>query len=528
LKKINSFWLILISSISLSTFYNYSFWQNVLEVYPFGQNWYYLISLFILISSIIGLIFALLNSKYTLKPFLILIILGSTFAGYFMDSYGVIIDDHMLQNALETNNSEVYDLITLKLFVYFFFFGLLPSFLIYKVKIYYQDFKKELILKLQAIFLFFGLIVVMLFSFSTFYTSFFREHKSLRYYTNPTYYIYSVGKYLNNKFATIEEFKQIGLDAKNISKDTKPKLLIIVVGEAARAASFSLNGYKNTTNPNLALEDIINYQNATSCGTETAVSVPCMFSIYNRTEYTDSIGKASENVLDVLNHAKINLLWRDNNSNSKGVADRITYEDLNSATDEELCSSGECFDEILLKDLQKYVDKQTGDTVIVLHQKGSHGPAYYKRYPKEFKKFTPICESNQLEFCTQEQIQNSYDNTILYTDYFLSKTINFLKENQKSYQTALIYSADHGESLGENGVYLHGMPYLLAPDFQTHIGFFQWFGDDFKKTFDINCLKKNSVKEVSHDNLFHSILGIMEIDTTIYDKNFDIFSECKK
>jgi lipid A ethanolaminephosphotransferase len=318
------------------------------------------------------------------------------------------------------------------------------------------------------------------------------------------------------------------LDAKNISKDTKPKLVIVVVGEAARAMNFSLNGYEKQTNPNLVLEDIVNYSNATSCGTETAISVPCMFSIYNQADYSDSKGKTSENVLDILNHAKINLLWRDNNSDAKGVADRITYEDLNNEKDEKLCATGECFDEILLKDLQKYVDKQTGDTLIVLHQKGSHGPAYYKRYPKEFLKFTPVCASNQLELCTQQEIQNGYDNTILYTDYFLSKTIHFLKQNEDKYQTAMIYSADHGESLGENGVYLHGMPYILAPDFQTHIGFFQWFGEDFKKKVDTNCLKRNGKKEVSHDNLFHTILGIMDIQTSVYDKNLDILSECKK
>lgn len=445
-----------------------------------------------------------------------------------MDSYGVIIDSHMIQNALETNSSEVYDLLTLKLLGYFFFFALLPSILIYTIKVEYKSFKQELLLKLKTLFLFTSLIIIMLFSFSKFYTSFFREHKPLRYYTNPTYHIYSIGKYLNLKFGTVEEFKQIGLDAKNISKDTKPKLVIVVVGEAARAMNFSLNGYEKQTNPNLVLEDIVNYSNATSCGTETAISVPCMFSIYNQADYSDSKGKTSENVLDILNHAKINLLWRDNNSDAKGVADRITYEDLNNAKDEKLCATGECFDEILLKDLQKYVDKQTGDTLIVLHQKGSHGPAYYKRYPKEFLKFTPVCTSNQLELCTQQEIQNGYDNTILYTDYFLSKTIHFLKQNEDKYQTAMIYSADHGESLGENGVYLHGMPYILAPDFQTHIGFFQWFGEDFKKKVDTNCLKRNGKKEVSHDNLFHTILGIMDIQTSVYDKNLDILSKCKK
>lgn len=528
MKKISSFWLIAISSVVFTTFYNYSFWHNVLAVYPFSDNWYYLISLFILVSSLWGFIFILVSSKYTTKPFMIFVIIASAFAAYFMDSYGVIIDDHMIQNALETNGTEIYDLITLKMIAYFIFLGIIPSILIYKIDFEYKNLKQELLLKLKTILLLILLIVIVIFSFSKFYTSFLREHKPLRFYTNPTYHLYSVGKYFVLKFITHEEFKQLGLDAKNISKDKKPKLVIVVVGEAARSADFSLNGYQKQTNPNLALEDIINYPNATSCGTETAISVPCMFSSYSRSNYSDGKGKGTENVLDVLKHAKINLLWRDNNSDSKGVASRITYEDLNNAQDEKLCSTGECFDEILLKDLQTYVDKQTGDTLVVLHQKGSHGPAYYKRYPKEFLKFTPVCESNQLEQCTQQEIQNGYDNTILYTDYFLSKTIAFLKSNQTKYQTAMVYASDHGESLGEKGVYLHGMPYLLAPEYQTHIGFLQWFGDDFKKKLDTNCLKKNASKEVSHDNLFHSILGIMDIETAVYDKNLDIFNECKK
>ncbi len=526
--KISQFWLIFFSSVLLTTFYNYSFWGNVFAVYPWKENWYYLVSLYILLISITALLFTLISSKYTTKFFLILIFISSSFAGYFMNAYGVIIDDHMIQNALETNSAETADLLTWKLFGYFIFLGLLPSLFVYTTKIEYKSFKSELLTKLKAIVFFVAIIVVILFSCSKFYTSFFREYKSLRFYTNPTYHIYSVGKFIAIKLGSNLEFQQLGTDAKNISKDTKPKLVIFVVGEAARSANFGLNGYTKATNPNLSLEDIINYPNASSCGTETAISVPCMFSIYGKDDYSDSKGKATENLIDVLNHAKINLLWRDNNSDSKGVATRIAYEDLNNAKDEKLCPDGECFDEILLKDLQTFVDKQTGDTVIILHQKGSHGPAYYKRYPKDFEKFTPVCKSNQLEQCTQQEIQNGYDNTILYTDYFLTKTIDFLKQNENKYQTAMIYSADHGESLGENGVYLHGMPYMLAPDFQTHIGFIQWFGDDFKKKVDTNCLKKNSSKAVSHDNLFHSILGIMDINTSVYDKNLDMFSECKK
>lgn len=181
-----------------------------------------------------------------------------------------------------------------------------------------------------------------------------------------------------------------------------------------------------------------------------------------------------------------------------------------------MCQNGECRDEGMLVGLDKFIEKhKKEDILIVLHQMGNHGPAYYKRYPKEFEKFKPVCKTNQLEQCTKEEVGNAYDNAILYTDYFLSKTINFLKQYSNDYHTGLIYMSDHGESLGENGLYLHGMPYLIAPDEQRHIGALMWFGDD-----DINTqrVKAYSNKRFSQDNLFHTLLGFFEVETNVYKK----------
>jgi lipid A ethanolaminephosphotransferase len=523
--------LIIASNIYFSLIFNYAFWNNIFLIYPIdGNNILFLISLFLFFTSLNIVLMVLVSSRYTIKPLLIFLFVATSFIAYFVDSYGVVINTNMIQNTIETNSSEVADLITLKMFLYFIFLGGLPSLLIYTIKINYESFKKEILKKFLLLVGAITVMVINLFLFSQFYTSFFREHKPLRYYANPTYPLYSAGVYLKAQLATKRDFEKIGLDAK-ISSDkatnSKPKLVIFIVGEAARAENFSLNGYPKDTNPNLSKIDILNYSNVSSCGTETAISVPCMFSVYDRSNYTDAKGKSTENVLDVLNRAGINLLWRDNNSDSKSVADRITYEDLNHQNDEKLCQDGECFDEILLKDLQAFVDKSTKDTFIILHQKGSHGPAYYKRYPKEFEKFTPVCKSSQLENCTQEEIQNSYNNTILYTDFFIAQTIKFLESNSKKFQTAMLYSADHGESLGEKGIYLHGMPYLIAPKQQTHIAFLQWFSEDFKEKINQECLKRKSNNDFSHDNLFHSILGIMDVQTTIYEKELDIFNNCK-
>lgn len=503
---------------------NFTFFIKVTTVYPLAwENIGFLISLGVVLFCVITVVLLLVTNRYTLKPFVILLLLISSFTNYFMQTYNVIIDETMIQNTLETNMNESFDLLTSKLFIYVFLLGVIPSFIVFKLPVRYGTFRQELILTLKGVVLSLLMIVIMLFSFSKFYTSFFRENKPLRFYTNPTFYLYSAGKYVHDTFYKRDNTLQpLGRDAKLVKSTPETrKLTIVVVGEAARANRFSLNGYERQTNPLLEKEDIINLSNISSCGTSTAISVPCMFSHLERKNYSDKVAKNSENVLDILKHTGVSVLWRDNNSDSKGVALRVTYEDFRTAKTNTLCDE-ECRDEGMLVGLQSYVDAQRGDVMIVLHQMGNHGPAYYKRYPKAYERFTPTCQTNQVEQCTTEEIGNAYDNAILYTDYFLSKTIAFLKENDERFETALIYMADHGESLGEKGIYLHGIPYFMAPREQTHVGAFMWFGEKSKQKINLEQFKEKASLAYSHDNLFHTILGLMEIETTIYDKTKNI------
>ena len=268
-----------------------------------------------------------------------------------------------------------------------------------------------------------------------------------------------------------------------------------------------------------------------SCGTSTAESVPCMFSIFGQMDYDYKKGISTENVLDVLNHTNdIKILWRDNNSDSKGVALRVDFEDYRTSKTNTKCDEVECRDEGMLVGLEDYIKNNQGkDIFIILHQMGNHGPAYYKRYPKEFEKFTPVCKSNQLEECTKEEVSNAYDNAILYTDYFLSKAINFLKKYSKTHEAGLLYLSDHGESLGENGIYLHGMPYAIAPKAQTHVASLIWLDNgQMAHEYDINKIKQNKDKEYSHDNLFDTLLGLFEVKTEVYKKELDILNEARK
>ena len=448
-----------------------------------------------------------------------------------MNSYHIVVDESMLRNILQTNMHESMDLLTIKQVLYFLLFGVLPSFFIYKSKIEYKSFKTELWLKVKLILISLIIIVGSIFIFSKHYTSFIREHKPLRYSINPTYWIYSIGKYINLTFTSGEIIvKPIGTDARVVEIDNDiddhPELVIMVVGEAARADHFSLNGYEKETNPLLKKENIINFSNMYSCGTSTAESVPCMFSIFDKSDYSYKKGISTQNILDVLTHTKeISILWRDNNSDSKGVALRVIYEDYKTPKNNTICDNGECRDEGMLVGLDKYIEDQKGkDILIILHQMGNHGPAYYKRYTKDFEQFKPVCKTNQLEQCSSNEISNAYDNAILYTDYFLSKTINFLKKYDKTHETAMIYMSDHGESLGEHGIYLHGLPYFMAPDAQTHIGALMWFGDEMKKDINSEKINHNSDKEYSHDNLFHTLLGIFEVHTDVYKKDMDILN----
>jgi lipid A ethanolaminephosphotransferase len=520
---IKSHHLIIFVAIFFISFDNIRFFSNILEVYPLEfKNIGFLLSLAWGFTGAIILLLSLVCFKYTIKPIIIILLLLSSFASYFMNSYNTVIDDSMINNILSTDIAESLDLLSLKLIFYVVLLGVLPSYLVYKIQLSFASKWQEAISRIKLFSFTLLSILAVVFIYSDFYSSFFREHKPLRYYSNPSYYVFSTGKYISGLFqANALAFETIGKDAHIPKWDIDRELIIFVVGETARADRFSLNGYKRETNPLLKKEAVVSFTNFWSCGTSTAVSVPCMFSKYNESQYEKSKALATENVLDVLTHADVNVLWLDNNSNSKGVADRVSYQSYKNPEINSICDT-ECRDVGMLKNLQRYIDEhKQGDILIVLHQMGQHGPAYYKRYPLEFEKFTPVCKTNQLEDCSREELSNAYDNAILYTDYFLSEVISFLKQNDDNFEAAMFYVSDHGESLGENGLYLHGLPNIIAPDTQRHVPAIVWLGKHFYD-MDIQSLAKKQNRKYTHDNVFHTLLGFMEIESSVYDQNLDI------
>lgn len=362
------------------------------------------------------------------------------------------------------------------------------------------------------------------------YASFGRNNPQTRKLINTFNYEYAVVRYFQRQALSKRQFKK--LDENAIIKsygDSYKTVLIMVIGETARAQNFSLNGYEKETNPLLKQQDIVNFNNVKSCGTATAISLPCIFSSEVKKDFNVNDSKYTENMIDLLQKAGYDILWLENDDGCKGICNRVKHEEMIDTKHPEYCEGKYCKDEVLIYNLEDRLKKIKQDTVIVLHMMGSHGPTYYKRYPDKFKKFIPTCDTAEIQTCTKQQIVNTYDNTILYTDYILSSVIDILKKFPE-FESGMFYVSDHGESLGENNIYLHGLPYNIAPKEQTSVPMIMWMSDTMKKFDYINyeCLKNEAKhNNYSHDNIFHSIIGLLEIKTSEYKKEYDIFRNCR-
>jgi len=538
LKPVTSTRLVMLFSLCLVVFYNLATWHALVgltQLQGIKVAAFYA-SFAVFLWAAITLLLTPFSFRPTLKPVLSLVALCSAAAAYFMNSYGITIDTVMMQNVLETNPGEAKALLSGRLLAYLLVLGALPIALIWLWPVTYRRVLPGLVNKVLVCV---GCVLVIAAAVGPFYSTYapiFRDEDKLTHFINPTNYIYAVGKLTKQTVAIKETVKiqTVGADsALTAQARQRPKksLMIFVVGETARADHFSLNGYERETNPELKKQDILNFTQVASCGTSTAVSVPCMFSKFPRTDYSDKKGKTYEGLLDMLQRAGLKVVWLDNNSDCKGTCLRVPHSDIPKTQNSPFCDGQNCLDESLLVGLQEYIDTLSDNAIIVLHSDGSHGPEYYDRYPKTMERFTPVCRTNQLGSCTSDELKNVYDNTILYTDHFLAQTIELLKRNQDKVDTSMIYVSDHGESLGENGIYLHAAPYAIAPSAQTHVPMVMWFGKQTLEdaSVDRTCLAaKQQQADLSHDYLFHSVLGLLGVSTTEYQPALDLFSSCTR
>ncbi|RON92509.1 phosphoethanolamine transferase [Pseudomonas fluorescens] len=535
LKAVRPEWVTLIASAFLLIGCNVVLWQHLFEITGAdGKGIAIRVAFGVMILAAFNIVLTFLAFRPLLKPLLTLIFLVSAGVAYFMSQYGVMIDAGMFRNFAETNATEVRDLLSLKLFAYLLLLGVLPSFLLWKLPINYRRWHRELLSKVIVSVASVAVIGGVALANYQGLSSLFRNHHEIRLMLVPSNYIGASAGYLREQVVSAQQpFVKIGEDAQrnpDLKLQPRKSLTVLVVGESARAENFGILGYNRDTTPQLDKEaGLIAFTDVHSCGTETAVSVPCMFSNMGRKDYDASKAKNEEGLLDVLKRAGIDVIWRDNQSGCKGTCDRVTLQDVSNLKDPALCANSECRDEILLQGLQSFIDHLDKDTVLVLHQMGSHGPEYFKRYPKEYEHFTPVCESNALNNCSRESIVNGYDNTLVYTDHVLSSLIDVLRSNQDKVDTAMLYLSDHGESLGEYNLFLHGTPYMLAPEQQKHVAMLAWFSDNYQKAYsvDTHCLQMSRDKPLSQDNLFHSMLGLLEVKSKVYQPDLDMFAGCR-
>ena len=533
--------VVVLVSVWLATACNVPLWREVALLPGQGslRGWGFALAFALIVAAGNAALLSLLAWRWTLKPAVLLLVLMAALGAYFMLAYGIAIDASMLVNVIQTDVKEAGDLLNWRMLATVLALALPPVLWLYRrpvrrlTALRHAAHNGLLLAGSLAI-----IVVSLLLVFQDF-ASTMRNHTKLRYLINPLNSVYALG-HIATRPLRMEtgELMPLGRDAQldaSYAGQARPPLLLLVLGETGRSANFGLNGYERNTTPLLsARSDLVSARNAWSCGTSTAASVPCMYSHLGRTGF-EARTTQSENLIDVLHHAGLAVLWLDNQAGCKGVCDRIGETRATALKDPTLCPDGECLDEAMLTDLDAKIaalppEQRARGTVVVMHQMGSHGPAYYKRSAPQRKQFLPECTSTSLQECDRQQVVNAYDNSIIETDHFLNSAIKWLETLSNQSQTAMIYVADHGESLGENNLYLHGLPYAIAPDVQKHVPWITWLSPAMQSrtAMDTGCLQQDlSDRRISHDHYFHSVLGLMDIRTGAYNPALDTFTACR-
>ena len=526
----------LLLAIWLGVFLNIAFFEKIRMLTPYNgvKAGLFVVASIIIVVAAYNFIFQLFNWKWTAKPLAIALVFIGGFAAYAVNTLGVLITSDQIQNLMQTDIAEARDIWSWHLLTWTLGMTVVPIIVILMMKIKPEPIIRQLLHKVIASVVSLAMVLGLLFVFYVDFAAIFRENRDLKGMISPQNMIASFASYYKKK-APKENLPLVvyGEDAvmQKAQATSLPKLMVLVVGETARAENFSLNGYSKNTNPKLSQQDILNFSRVSSCGTATAVSVPCMFSGMPRKEYEERLASHREGLLDIAQRAGYQVTWIDNNSGCKGTCDRVNQFKIPEPLQQKWCKDKECFDDILIDSFKAYLATIPQDDnrprLIVLHQMGSHGPAYYKRVPAQFKVFKPTCDTNAIQGCSRDALLNSYDNTLLYTDYVLDSLIETLKNTTK-YQTALWYLSDHGESTGESGMYLHGAPYAIAPTQQTHIPMLMWFSTVWQHQAkqQIKCLAQQGRKELSQDNLFPTMLSLLDVKSKVIDPNNDMLAAC--
>jgi lipid A ethanolaminephosphotransferase len=520
-------------SVYLATVLNGVFWRRlyVAASPDSAHDWMFLLAVALALVAALFAVLVMLPSRFVFKPVVALVLIVSAAAAFFLLEYGAVIDETMLRNVFETDWREAGDLLTAKLVLFVAVLGVLPALLVWYWPIAPTP-------SLGGFFRRAGLagtaVAVAVTAVMTFYedvSTIARQHRLLRMSLVPSNLVIALAREFRHPSANspLQPFARDARRGPSWTSRQRKTVTVLVIGETARAQNFSLNGYAKNTNPELSkIPNLVSFSNATSCGTGTAISVPCIFSGSGRDDFDRGASAARENLLDILQRTGFSVSWRDNQAGCKGVCARVPSEQTMTLKPPGLCEDGACMDEALLYRLGEKIRASGQDAVVVLHMVGSHGPAYYRRSPADLQVFQPACATNRLSHCMPEEVTNAYDNSLRYTDRVLARLIALL-EAIPDRDAAMLYVSDHGESLGERGLYLHGTPYAFAPAEQTHVPLLLWTSQGYADSFGVDqaCLMKRRAEPISHDNIFHSVLGMLDVKTQAYDQKLDIFAPCR-
>lgn len=527
--ELHSETLIAAVALWLSATCNGPFWAAI----PAGRPLLFA-SCAVLIAAINFILLALLTERRSGRLLLALIVVAAAFAVDYMQRYAIVLDPTMLQSILATDQREARETFFMPALPEFLFRILPPLGLILSCRLRPLPLPRALAQRLGCISLSILLAAAAMLADFHGLSTLLREKRAARYLVTPANFLYSSAHaLLGNAVIGGGARRPIGLDAAlgaGWPGRRKPLLFVVVVGETVRAASWGLAGYVRQTTPLLAANsDLVSFAPVQACGTSTAVSLPCMFSPWGRRDHDATRTRNSESLLHVFARAGFRIIWLDNQSGCKGVCAGLEEMHMRAADDAENCpSGGECYDGALVSAMRRLLPQLDGNTLLVLHQIGNHGPAYHRRYPAEFARFQPACSKSDPSLCSRQEVINAYDNALLYTDHLLDRTIALLRA-QPTHSTGLLYVSDHGESLGENGIFLHGMPYFMAPVEQREVPMLLWLSkaylDDF--SLDLACLQRQTQRGWSHDDLFHSLLGLGDVHTALYQRSHDISAACR-
>jgi lipid A ethanolaminephosphotransferase len=539
--------LIVVASVFWALALNRPFFAAVLRAQAPDalHNAVFVGALALMLMALQALLLGLVGTRHTIKPLVALLTLVGALAMHYMQAYGVVIDPSMVRNTLQTDPAETRELMTWSLGLDLLLYAALPIALLFFTRLAVRPWGQRLRARAALLVGAAGVLALALVWQFQPLAAMSRNHKEMRYLVTPLNTLWSLGNVVAAEARGAAKPRQaIGLDAApgpGWATRDKPRLVVFVVGETARADSWGLSGYARQTTPQLAQlmsgapptqVPLINFSDVTACGTSTEVSLPCMFAPVGRRNYDEARIRGSESLLHVAARAGVAVHWRDNQSGCKGVCAGLSQDTVNAALAPGLCDGDRCLDEGLLRGLDERLrglHGQRGKTqLLVLHMLGNHGPSYYRRYPPAFERFTPVCRYDDLGRCTKDEIVNAYDNALLYTDHVLATLIGTLAAHADRVDTAMLFVSDHGESLGEKNLFLHGVPYPIAPREQTQVPMVMWWSAGFGRSagLDADCLRARARQPAAHDHLFHSLLALLDVKTSLYEPQFDVTHGC--